>query len=361
MDLKDYLIQITDRIIKTKDNVLTEEATKMSFIVPIISALGYDVYNPLEVVPEFTCDAGIKKGEKIDYAIHLDGKPIILVECKHYKENLEQHDSQLLRYFNVSKARFAILTNGIEYKFFTDLDNKNVMDSKPFLVINMLDLPDKDIEQLKKFHKSHYDESNILSSANELKYTTSVKQILTSEFASPSVDFVKLVARKAYDGQITQRIVDQFTPFIKNSISSIISDTINERLNRASKDEPVQEPKKDAELPEGVVCQSEDGSITTTKDELDAYMIIKNICRQFVPDVSRIRLKDYKSYAVVAIDSDYRWFVRLYMGAGRGKFYISFLNVADGKGEKDKTQFQSLDEIYNYSDKIVESLKAVVK
>lgn len=166
MDLKDYLIQIADRITKTKESILTEEATKMSFIVPVISALGYDVYNPLEVVPEFTYDAGIKKGEKIDYAIHLDGRPIILVECKHCKENLEQHDSQLMRYFNVSKARFAILTNGIEYKFFTDFDDKNVMNSKPFLVINMLDLPDKDISHLKKFHKSHYDESNILSSAN---------------------------------------------------------------------------------------------------------------------------------------------------------------------------------------------------
>lgn len=360
MDLKDYLIQIADRITKTKDNVLTEEATKMSFIVPVISALGYDVYNPLEVVPEFTCDAGIKKGEKIDYAIHLEGKPIILVECKHYKERLEQHDSQLMRYFNVSKARFAILTNGIEYKFFTDLDDKNVMDSKPFLVINMLDLPDKDIEQLKKFHKSHYDENNILSSANELKYTTNVKQMLTSEFASPSVDFVKLIARKAYDGQITQRIVDQFTPFIKNSISSIISDTITERLSRASKDEPAIEQPMITKLPDGVISISEDG-ITTTQDELDAYMIIKNIARQSISDVSRILFKDYKSYATISLDKEYNWFVRLYMGIGKGNSYISFFDIEKGKGERDKTQIKSLDEIYNYSDKIVESLTAVIK
>lgn len=80
-----------------------------------------------------------------------------------------------------------------------------------------------------------------------------------------------------------------------------------------------------------------------------------------MPDVSIIRLRDYKSYAVISIDSDSRWFVRLYMGQGSNKYYVSFPNIEDGKGEKDKTQIQSLDEIYNYSDKIVESLKAVIK
>ena len=79
MDFQDIIRQLVERIEKMKDNVLTEEATKNAFIMPFINALGYDVFNPTEVVPEFICDIGTKKGEKIDYAIMQDGKPVILI------------------------------------------------------------------------------------------------------------------------------------------------------------------------------------------------------------------------------------------------------------------------------------------
>ena len=149
---------------------MTEEATKNGFIMPFINALGYDVFNPLEVIPEYTCDIGTKKGEKIDYAILKEGAPIILIECKHWKENLNVHSGQLLRYFHVSKAKFGILTNGIEYRFFTDLDETNKLDEKPFLNVSLTDLRDNDFEELKKFHKSYFDVERILNTASELKY-----------------------------------------------------------------------------------------------------------------------------------------------------------------------------------------------
>ena len=128
MDFKDQIKQLSDRVVKLKENIQTEEATKTAFIMPMIQALGYDVFDPTEVVPEYTCDIGIKKGEKIDYAIHKDGQPIILIECKHWKEDLSSHNGQLFRYFHVSNARFGILTNGIIYRFYTDLVEKNKMD-----------------------------------------------------------------------------------------------------------------------------------------------------------------------------------------------------------------------------------------
>ena len=121
MDFKDTIKQLADRIEKLKDNIQTEEATKNAFIMPFINALGYDVFNPLEVLPEMTCDIGTKKGEKIDYAIMKDDQPILLIECKHWKQDLNLHDNQLLRYFNVSKAKFGLLTNGIIYRFYTCL------------------------------------------------------------------------------------------------------------------------------------------------------------------------------------------------------------------------------------------------
>ena len=125
MDFKDQIKVLAERVIKLKENLQTEEATKTALIMPFIQALGYDIFDPTEVIPEYTCDLGIKKGEKIDYAICQDNAPIILVECKHWKENLDAHNSQLFRYFHVSKARFGILTNGIIYRFYTDLVEKN--------------------------------------------------------------------------------------------------------------------------------------------------------------------------------------------------------------------------------------------
>ena len=159
MDFKDILYQLSERINKQRDLIATEEATKNAFIMPMISALGYDVFNPLEVIPELDCDLVKKKGEKIDYAINRNGETIILIECKHCAQNLSLHDTQLKRYFVASKARFGVLTNGIEYRFYTDLESPNIMDEKPFLVVNMLDLSESDIEQLKKFHKSYYNGS----------------------------------------------------------------------------------------------------------------------------------------------------------------------------------------------------------
>ena len=170
MDFKDAIKQLADRVGKLKDNIQTEEATKNAFIMPFINALGYDVFNPLEVLPEMTCDIGTKKGEKIDYAIMKDDQPILLIECKHWKQDLNLHDNQLLRYFNVSKAKFGLLTNGIIYRFYTDLKEPNIMDDKPFLEVDITDLRDNQIEELKKFHKSYFDVDNILNSASELKY-----------------------------------------------------------------------------------------------------------------------------------------------------------------------------------------------
>ena len=170
MDFKDILRQLSERIEKLRDNLQTEEATKNALIMPFIQAMGYDVFNPLKVIPEFTCDIGTKKGEKIDYAIMRDNEPIILIECKHWCDTFTLADNQLLRYFHVSSAKFGMLTNGIIYRFYTDLDQANKMDEKPFLEVNMLDLRDNQIEELKQFHKSYFDVDKILSTTSELKY-----------------------------------------------------------------------------------------------------------------------------------------------------------------------------------------------
>jgi len=166
MDFKDLIKQIGDRVIKLKDQIHTEEATKNAFIMPFLQALGYDVFNPFEVVPEFISDIGLKKNKKIDYAIFKDGAPTILIECKHWAQNLSIHDGQLLRYFHVSKAKFGLLTNGIHYRFYSDLVDANKMDEKPFLEFNISEIKDNQIEELKKFHKTIFDAESIVNTAS---------------------------------------------------------------------------------------------------------------------------------------------------------------------------------------------------
>ncbi len=154
MDFLDALKQFSARVGMLKDGIETEEATKMSLIVPFFQLLGYDVFNPTEFCPEYTADVGIKKGEKVDYAIILDKSPAILIECKWSGQCLDKHSSQLFRYFGTTKAKFGILTNGITYQFFTDLDEPNKMDLTPFLEFNILEFTENVANEEKNFTKT---------------------------------------------------------------------------------------------------------------------------------------------------------------------------------------------------------------
>ena len=358
MDFKDAIKQISDRIVKLKGNLETEEATKNALVMPFLNALGYDVFNPLEVLPEMTCDIGTKKGEKIDYAILKDGQPVILIECKHWAQDLNLHDNQLLRYFNVSPAKFGVLTNGIVYRFYTDLESPNKMDSRPFLEVNLLDLKDNHIEELKKFHKSAFDVNSIMSSANELKYTGEIKALIAKEFASPSIEFAKFFGRQVYDGMYTARIADQFVGLVKRSISSYISEMISDRLKAAIKDneEEQQQPttqNSSEDLPDGVVFSDNKSGVVTTQEEIDAYNIIRSILRKEI-EVSRVQYADFKSYFVVSVDKPSKWICRLYLGR---KKQISFPLIEEGKGEE-RVDIESIDDIFNYTNKLLEILKA---
>ena len=373
MDFKDQILQLAERIQKQKDSIATEEATKTAFIMPMIAALGYNVFNPFEVIPELDCDLIKKKGEKIDYAIMKDESPIILIECKHCKQDLNLHDTQLQKYFVASKARFGVLTNGIEYRFYTDLEKINIMDEKPFLIVDMLELSDADIEQLKKFHKSYYNEEDVLSTANELKYTTEIKSILNNEFSSPTPEFVRFFARQAYtSGQITSKVIDMFTPLVKKSISSIINDIISDRLNTAIKNgEQTSDPLQmsdntsintstentEEKLPDGVVYMDKESGIVTTQEELDAYNIVRSILRKSV-EVARITYRDYKSYFVVNLDnSQWFWICRISIGARKKQIGIPLDNYKSCEW----LQIDSIDDIFKYAGKLEESLKMAIR
>ncbi len=350
MDFKDSIKRLAENFESLKDKILTEEATKTSLILPFINALGYDIFNPREVLPEMCCDIGTKKGEKIDYAILQDDEPIILIECKHWQQNLSLHENQLLRYFGVSKAKFGVLTNGLTYKFYTDLAVPNLMDEKPFLEINILDIKDEQIEELKKFHRSKFDVDSIMSTASELKYMGELKTVISKEFSNPSPEFIKFFGKQVYEGQFTQKMTEQFYTLVKRTINNYVNYIISDRLKAAIDNsvEPTNLPT-DKDTDNSVEDQPSEPKIITTEQELEAFYIVKSILRNTI-DSKRINYRDSQSYFSVLIDNNNRKLVcRLYFNSETNK-RISFV---DENRDLHHNKISTIDDIYQFTDDII--------
>lgn len=351
MDFKDNCQQLGERVSKLKEHLATEEATKNALIMPFIQMLGYDVFNPMEVMPEMDCDIAKKKGEKIDYAILQDSEPTILFECKHWQQDLDLHSTQLQRYFVASKARFGVLTNGIVYRFYTDLAKANIMDDAPFLEINMEHLKDAQIEELKKFHKSYFDIDNILSTASELKYLSELKMQIQSEMAQPSTDLVRLFAKRVYSGVLSPKMQEQFAFLVKRAFASQINDILSERLNVAiqtTEEQKLVESKETAV----VVDEPQADGIVTTEEELEAFYIVKSILRNDIP-VERITYRDAKTYFAIFVDDNNRKPVcRLYFNQAT-KWVVIF----DTNKQKTKHKIDSLDDIYSFQNELINAIQ----
>ena len=338
MDLIDRVREIKLRVQNRLEMVDTEEATKNALIMPFINhVLGYNVFEPSEVMPEFTADVGTKKGEKVDYAIMQGGSPVILIECKRAGSDLdsEQHASQLYRYFSVTEARFGVLTNGTLYKFFADLEQANKMDARPFFEFDVLESSDADVEQLRRFAKTAFDVDKILSTAKDLKYIREVKRLLAADSERPSWEYSRYLASQVYSGPRTKQVVEQFQRVGKLAFQQFIAERVNDRLKSAMQPE--------AEVP---VVEEDDG-IVTTDEELRAFHIVQAILSQDV-DHSRIQHRDTKSYFGVNLDGNRkRTICRLHLD-GR-KRHVGF-RVPDGNF--DYVEIESPEDLYQYADRL---------
>ena len=356
MDFIDRIKQLSKNAENIKDSLQTEEATKMSLIVPFFATLGYDVFNPSEFVPEYTADVGIKKGEKVDYAIVKDGQPIILIEAKWCGEKLDKHDSQLFRYFGTTSAKFAILTNGLVYKFYTDLDEPNKMDISPFLVIDILNPKETKIAELKKFQKANFNLDEIFSTASELKYSNEFKEILASELQSPSDDFLKFFLNQTYSGIKTQNVLERFKPILKKSLNNYISELMNEKIKQALNSEETKEeaPTHPTPVEQEAEVETVDKSkeINTTDEELEGYFIVKNLLKDIV-DMSDITYRDTLSYFnILYKDNGRKWICRLVLRDNKKMLILP---------HEDKTQEKiDISDVYdleNHKSKLVNVLK----
>ncbi|MFJ4045776.1 type I restriction endonuclease [Microbacterium sp. NPDC089987] len=357
MEFAERLESLAVKVRNQATAIGTEEATKNAFVMPFISTiLGYDVFDPLEVVPEFTADVGTKKGEKIDYAIVRDGEVQILIECKPSMGSLKiEHASQLFRYFSVTNARIAVLTNGVVWHFYTDLDAPNRMDAKPFLVLDLLDIDETLIVEIQKLSKESFDLESIISAAEELKYIGALKREIAAQFREPTDEWIKFFTSRVYDGAFTQRVRQQFTGLVAKAAQQFLTERVNDRLKAAlgvsggGQLLAVPSPSS-AEVVEADLDR--DTEIETTLEELEGYQIVKAIaCGEVKPQ--RVTQRDAKSYFAVLLDDNNRKPIARLHFNGKQKY----LGLLDEDKTETRHPIVDLDEIYVHAEGIREAVR----
>lgn len=355
MSFDEKITALINRLPKLKDHLQTEEATKNALVMPFISALGYDVFNPKEVVPEFTADIGTKKGEKVDYAIMNDEEAIILIECKKADSDLCQENiNQLYRYFTVTNARIAILTNGICYKFYSDLEETNKMDNIPFLELDLANPKPNALAEVKKMAKEDFDVEHMLSTASDLKYTSEIKKILLSQSESPDEEFVCFFFKRAVQGsRFTPAMKEQFTRLVTKAFQQFLSDKVSDRLRSAletenEKDSTVNDAGEDKDSDQEKAI---DNGIVTTEEELEGYNIVRAIATKSIAP-TRVVHRDTKSYMGILLDDNNRKPIcRLWFNSGQ-----KYLGIFNGNKEETRVPIDSVVDIYQHSDKLLETI-----
>ena len=357
MELRERLQTIATRV-SDINLLVTEEATKNALVMPFIQALGYDVFDPSEVVPEYTADIGTKRGEKVDYAIVSGDQILMLFEAKRASANLgDAHSSQLFRYFTATQGRIGVLTNGLVYKFYSDIDEANKMDRHPFLVIDLQALRDDSIAELQQLTKENFDLEGVLAAASDLKQMRTVKGILERQFDEPEEDFLKFLFQEANPGKrFVQSAAESFREIVKAVIAQMIRDRVNARLRSAlqegdsaagdSSPPPTEEPEATVKEKEGVV---------TTEEELEGFSIVKAIVCEILP-LERIGYRDTKTYfGVLCDDNNRRPICRLHFNSR-----TKYVGLFDAEKNETRHKLETLRDLYQHRQALLDTARRYV-
>jgi hypothetical protein len=354
MDFTQRVKDLAARSRHASQHALTEEATKTAVVFPLIQTLGFDVFNLEEVTPELIADVGIKKGEKIDFALKIAGKIAVLIEVKPISMSLGSAQySQLFRYFATMEARLAILTNGREIWFFSDIDEKNRMDKKPFFVFDLQSYDERQVADLARFQKSNFDMDTILEAASNLKYVKAAATAISKQLSEPEDEFIRFFGKQIYDGTLTRSALEVLRPAIQAALEEVVRTRMQERLNVTfGKDAPqIDGADKKAETADLVIPEAD---VVTTNDEVQAFMIVRAIGSR-VAAVSRITMRDAKTYCSIFVDDNNRKPVcRLHFNAKNGRW----IGLFDASKTEVRVKIEDLSDIYNQADQIAETIKA---
>lgn len=358
MEFLERIKQLGEKAQVQKELLQTEEASKNALVMPFIMAMGYDVFNPHEVVPEYVADIGTKRNEKVDYVLMAQGVPRIIIECKKANSSLaDESKNQLKRYFSVlSDVQFAILTNGILYQFYSDIDADNIMDEDPFLEINLLQVQESAVESLKNFSKNHFSPSNALDTATRLKYRIQIKSELAAEYKKPSADFVRLCIKNLHDGPKTQNVLDKFTPIVRDAFHQLINDEVSDRLKLIfeGKDQEQTEDAVEGEALEespSADQASKESRIITTEEELEAFDLIRELLSEQI-EPQRIAMRDRISYCGILLDDNNRKSIcRLYLD--QNQKVIGIWDIIDDQKVEVKHPIDSVENIREHKEALL--------
>jgi hypothetical protein len=333
------IANVAEKVRKGAELVRGEEATKMSLINPFFSALGYDIFDPTEVIPEFIADFATKKAgqfEKVDYAIAIKGEIVMIVEAKARDQKPNAHDGQLKKYFNcLIKTKVAIVTNGIEYRFFTDLREKNIMDDEPFFSFNILNYDQKQIDSLKLFHRDNFDYIQIKNYAEEMVYLRGMTKIIDNILRTPSDDFIKLLIsqfKKEYPnyvvgGNITPTMIQKFKPLIEKSIQNSLVELMTQGISREMGKNITVSPEIDDLEP---IEPDGTSAIETTDEELEVFEKVKTIVARSKTYKLEVQYKDVVSYFGLNVGKTTWWFLRFYL-TPKKKSFVTRLPINEVK------------------------------
>lgn len=378
MALEDEIKALAERIPGLRPMLDDEAKTKQYLILPLIRALGYDDANPAEVVPEYTADYGRREGWKVDYAILSDDNLRVVIECKQVSNQLgTTEEAQLGRYFpNVpfaAETKIAILTNGVVYKFFTDQNQTNIMDGKPFWTINLESLRNNDLSQLRNFTKDNFNAANAVASASKFRHITEMKIALARQLTEPEDGFVEWMVRQTgqtYDRRVTSSRREEirdlartaFHEFVKDHVNDAVDDTLLEIRERAAQGiAPITE-EQDALLQAdsgddvGDLGHADD-KIITTEQELQAFDVVKGIVQEVV-QAERVFMRDYRNYSAIMLDDNRRRpLCRLRLAGRQMQIGLFDGSRVGGHLVEQQHNIESLNDIYNHANQIRETVR----
>lgn len=352
MELMEKLASLSEQAIDLQHSLRTEEATKNALILPFLRALGYDPFNPREVNAEFTADVGVKKHEKVDYAICLNDVPVMLVECKCCGADLCRYSSQLYRYYSVTPARVALLTDGLTFRFYSDLVARNKLDEQPFFTMNLTEIKAEDAAHLQQFTKGAFNLDTILRNAEELRSSNAVREHFAKLLQSPSDDMVREFVAPIHTGRFTEGAMQGYRKIVQAAIAGHLNMLVEQRLQRAL------DQARNGESPSAgskdEVRAKEDG-VETTMEELQGFFVVKAILADRV-DLARIVPRDVQSYFGVLLDDNNRKPIcRLWFNTKQ-----KYLGVFDASKKETRIPIKSVDEIFKHAEAIRSSLQHVI-
>lgn len=343
MSFKEDVADLAKRAISAQAVAQTEEATKNAIVMPFLRVLGFDVFDPTQIIPEYVADVGLKKGEKIDYACKIGDRIEYLVEAKSVSTNLRDAQfSQLFRYFHTCDANIGILTNGLHIWFFTDLEAPNKMDATPFFKFDLLSYDDNDLKELEKFHKNNFSIENIQAAASSLKYLRGAMSFIEAQWANPDEEFVRLVARGFYDGKLTGAVVEGLKPIVRRAFDDLFRQRARHKIDVAF----------DGGADEAIPAVDEN-KVDTTPDELQGFMIIRAIAAEVAP-VSRITMRDAQSYCAIMFDDNNRKPIARLHFNGKMKFVTIFGVNKEGS----RHGVERIEEIFNLAGAIKDVVRS---